>query len=134
MVGITRSRVIVIPRPSPTNPHLLPNSFPIFFRNVSWGLGVCSVFIRSVLPRRLVLAIRSFPSSPYAVLAFCSSSVSAFSFLLPFRVDPAPAGYVYEYKISIDNFFFFSFYKSRGHGSYFPSHANEAMESSRKGI
>ena len=28
------------------------------------GLGVCSVFVRSVSPRRLVLEVRSFPSPP----------------------------------------------------------------------
>ena len=86
--------VLVVSRPSPTSPHSVPNSSPVLLRNVSRGLGVCSVFVRSVSPRRLVLEVCSFPSPPCAVLAFCPSSVSAFSFLLPFRVDPAPAGCV----------------------------------------
>ena len=75
-------------------PHLVPNSPFVPLRNVSWGLGVCSVFVRSVSPRRLVLEVRSFPFPPCAVSACCPSSVSAFFFLLPFRVDPAPAGCV----------------------------------------
>ena len=83
--------VLVDSRPSPTSPHTVPNSSPVLLRNVSWRLGVCSVFVRSVSPRRLVLEVRSFPSPACAVLAFCPSSVSAFSFLLPFRVDAASA-------------------------------------------
>ena len=86
--------VLVDSRPSPTSPHTVPNSSPVLLRNVSWGLDVCSVFVRSVSPRRLFLEVRSFSSPACAVLAFCPSSVSAFSFLLPFRVDPAPAGCV----------------------------------------
>ena len=78
-------------------PHLVPNSPLVPLRNVSWGLGVCSAFVRSVSPRRMVLEVRSFPSPPCAVSACRPSSVSAFFFLLPFRVDPAPAGCVCVY-------------------------------------
>ena len=43
---------------------------------------MCALFfVRSVSPRRLVLEVRSFPSPPCAVLAFCPSCVSAFFFL-----------------------------------------------------
>ena len=53
-------------------PNFVPNFFlfsfflfsPVPLRNVSWGLGVCSVFVRSVSQRRLVLEVRSFPSPP----------------------------------------------------------------------
>ena len=91
-----RLTVLVVSRSSPTSPPFGPyNSFPpVPLRNVLWGLGVCSVSVRSVSPRRLVLEVRSFPSPPCAVLAFCPLSVSAFFSLLPFRVDPAPAGCV----------------------------------------
>ena len=56
--------VLFVSRPSPTSPHSVPNSSPVLLRNVSWGLGVCSVFVRSVSPRRLSLEVRSFPSPP----------------------------------------------------------------------
>ena len=56
--------VLVVSRPSQNSPHSVPNSSPVLLRNVSWGLGVCSVFVRSVSPRRLVLEVRSFPSPP----------------------------------------------------------------------
>ena len=36
---------------------------------MSWGLGVCSVLVRSVSPCRLVLEVRLFPSPPCAVLS-----------------------------------------------------------------
>ena len=96
-------------------------------------LGVCSVLVRSVSPRRLVLEVRSFPSPPCAVLAFCPSSVSAFFFLLPFRVDPAPAGCVYVCNIWIDvkllsfSFFFpLSFNNAGGRGIQSGTTSNEA--------
>ena len=38
-------------------PHLVPNSPLVPLRNVSWGLGVCSVFVRSVSPRRLGVCV-----------------------------------------------------------------------------
>ena len=62
-------------------------------RNVLLGLGVCAVFVRSVSPCRLVLEVRLFPSPP-ALFWPSARRVSAFFFLLPFRVDPAPAGCV----------------------------------------
>ena len=65
--------------------------------------------------------------TPRAVLAFCPSFASAFFFLLPFRVVPAPAGCVCVTTKGRQS-------QSRGHGSYFPSHANEAMGFSRKGM
>ena len=74
--------------------HSVPKYSPVPLCNVSWGFGVCPVLVRSVSPCRLVLEVRSFPSPPCAVLAFCPSFVSAFFVLLPFRVDPAPAGCV----------------------------------------
>ena len=63
--------------------------------SVSWGSGVCSVLVRSVSPCTLVLEVRLFPSPPCAVLSVGPSLVSAFFFLLPFRVDPASAGRVF---------------------------------------
>ena len=74
-------------------PHLVPNFPRVPLRNVSWGLGVCAVLVRSVSPCRLVLEVRLFPSPPALVLAVCPSCVRFF-FLLPFRVDPALAGCV----------------------------------------
>ena len=67
------------------------NSSPVPLCNVSWGLGVCPVLVRSVSPCRLVLEVRLFPPPLALFLAFCPSFLSAFFFLLPFRVDPAPA-------------------------------------------
>ena len=81
-------------------PHLVPNSPRVPLRNVSWGLGVCAVLVRSVSPCRLVLEVRLFPCPPCAVLAFCPSSVFAFFFLLPFRVYPASTGCVCVYHLN----------------------------------
>ena len=47
-------------------PHLVPNFPGVPLRNVSWGLGVCAVLVRSVSPCRLVLEVRLFPSPPCA--------------------------------------------------------------------
>ena len=59
-----------------------------FLRSVSLGSGVCSGFVRSVSPCRLVPEVRLFPPS---LRCFWPSArrVSAFFFLLPFRVSPA---------------------------------------------
>ena len=62
--ALFRLIVLFVSRPSPTSPHSVPDSSPVLLRSVSWGLGVCSVFVRSVSPRRLVLEVRSFPSPP----------------------------------------------------------------------
>ena len=75
-------------------PHLVPNFPRVPLRNVSWGLGVCAVLVRSVSPCRLVPEVRLFPSPPALFLAVSARRVSAFFFLLPFRVDPALAGCV----------------------------------------
>ena len=72
-------------------PHLVPNYPPVPLCNVSWGWSVCSVLVKSVSPRRLVLEVRLFPSPPCAVLSVGPSLVSTFFFLLPFRVYPASA-------------------------------------------
>ena len=74
-------------------PHSVPNSSPVPLGNVLWGSGVCSVFVRSVSPCRLVLEVRLFPS-PLRCSGLGPSFVSAFLFLLPFRVYPVPAGCV----------------------------------------
>ena len=74
-------------------PHLVPNFPRVPLRNVSWGLGVCAVLVRSVSPCRLVLEVRLFPS-PLRLFWPSARRVSAFFFLLPFRVDPALAGCV----------------------------------------
>ena len=70
--------VLVVSRPSQNSPHSVPNSSPVLLRNVSCGLAVCSVFVRSVgwfwrsvrsLPRLPcpgllpVVCVRVFPSS-----------------------------------------------------------------------
>ena len=47
-------------------PHLVPNFPRVPLRNVSWGLGVCAVLVRSVSPCRLVPEVRLFPSPPCA--------------------------------------------------------------------
>ena len=74
-------------------PNLVPNYPPAPLCNVSWGLSVCSVLVWSVSPCRLVLEVRcSLP--PCAILSIGPSLVSAFFFLLPFRVYPASAGCV----------------------------------------
>ena len=73
--------------------------------NASWGLGVCSVLVRSVSPCKLVLEVRLFPSLPCAVLSVGPSLVSAFFFLLPFRVGPVPAGCACETSEQMQNFF-----------------------------
>ena len=86
--------VLVVLPSSPTSPPSVPNSSPVPLCNVLWGLGVCPVLFRSISPCRLVLEVRLFPSPACAVLSFCPSFVSAFFFLLPFRVVPAPAGCV----------------------------------------
>ena len=75
-------------------PHLVPNFPRVPLRNVSWGLGVCAVLVRSVSPCRLVLEVRLFPSPPLRLFWPSARRVSAFFFLLPFRVDPALAGCV----------------------------------------
>ena len=67
--------------------HSSPNFSPATLYNLSWGLGVCSVLVRSVSPCRLVLEVSLFPS-PCAVLAFCPSFVPAFS--LPFAFQGWP--------------------------------------------
>ena len=56
----------VVSPPSSTNPHSVPNSSPVPLCNVSWGLGVYPVLVRSVSPCRLVLEVRLFPS-PHAL-------------------------------------------------------------------
>ena len=88
---LLRLIVLVDSRPSPTSPHSVPNSSPVLLRNVSWGLGVCSVFVRSVSPRRLVLEVRSFPSPPALFWPFArrlcplfpSSCLSGLTWLRP---------------------------------------------------
>ena len=77
-------------------PHLVPNFPRVPLRNVSWGLGVCAVLVRSVSPCRLVSGGPSVspPPPPALFLAVSARRVSAFFFLLPFRVDPALAGCV----------------------------------------
>ena len=68
-------------------PHLVPNFPRVPLRNVSWGLGVCAVLVRSVSPCRLVPEVRLFPSPPCAVFGrlpvvcplFSSSCLSGFS-------------------------------------------------------
>ena len=68
-------------------PYSVPNSSPVPLGNVLWGSGVCSVFVRSVSPCRLVLEVRLFPSPPCAVPAlarrlcplFSSSCLSGFT-------------------------------------------------------
>ena len=66
-------------------PHSVPNFSPVPLCNVSWGLGVCPVLVRSVSPCRLVLEVRLFPSLPALFLAFCPSFVSACSLPLAFQ-------------------------------------------------
>ena len=76
-------------------PHSVPNFSPVPLCNVSWGLGVCPVLVRSVSPCRLVLEVRLFPSSPLRCFWHSARRLCPlFLFLLPFRVDPAPAGCV----------------------------------------
>ena len=75
-------------------PHLVPNFPRVPLRNVSWGLGVCAVLVRSVSPCRLVLEVRLFPSPPCACFGRLPVVCPLFFFLLPFRVDPALAGCV----------------------------------------
>ena len=76
-------------------PHLVPNYPLVPLCNVSWGLGVCSVLVRSLSPCRLVLEVRLVPLSPLrGFVRLARRLVSAFFFLLPFRVDPVPAGCV----------------------------------------
>ena len=78
----------VVSLSSPTIvPHSVPNSSPVPLGNVLWGSGVCSVFVRSFSPCRLVLEVRLFPSPPCAVPAlarrlcplFSSSCLSGFT-------------------------------------------------------
>ena len=69
-------------------PHSVPNFSPVPLCNVSWGLGVCPVLVRSVSPCRLVLEVRLFPSLPALFLAFCPSFVSACSLPLAFQGWP----------------------------------------------
>ena len=72
-------------------PHLVPNFPRVPLRNVSWGLGVCAVFVRSVSPCRLVPEARLFPSPPCAVFGrlpfvcpfFSSSCLSGLTRLWP---------------------------------------------------
>ena len=72
-------------------PHLVPNSPRVPLRNVSWGLGVCAVLVRSVSPCRLVLEVRLFPSPPALFWPsarrrcslFSSSCLSGFTRLRP---------------------------------------------------
>ena len=71
-------------------PHLVPN-YPPCPSVMCRGVEVCSVLVKSVSPRRLVLEVRLFPSPPCAVLSVGPSLVSTFFFLLPFRVYPASA-------------------------------------------
>ena len=72
-------------------PHLVPNFPRVPLRNVSWGLGVCAVLVRSVSPCRFVPEVRLFPSPPCAVFGrlpvvcplFSSSCLSGLSRLWP---------------------------------------------------
>ena len=73
-------------------PHSVPNFSPVPLCNVSWGLGVCPVLVRSVSPCRLVLEVRLFSSPPYAVFGllpvvcvrfFSSSCLSGLTQLRP---------------------------------------------------
>ena len=72
-------------------PHLVPNFPRVPLRNVSWGLGVCAVLVRSVSPCRLVPEVRLFPSPPCAVFGllpfvcplFSSSCLSGLTRLWP---------------------------------------------------
>ena len=59
-------------------PHLVPNFPRVPLRNVSWGLGVCAVLVRSVSPCRFVPEVRLFPSPPALFLAVCPSCVRFF--------------------------------------------------------
>ena len=43
-------------------PHSVPNFSPVPLCTVSWGLGACSVLVRSFSPCKLVLEVRLFPS------------------------------------------------------------------------
>ena len=82
---------------SPTSPPFGPSLITLpsrLLRNVLWGLGVCSVFVRSVSPCRLVPEVCLFPSPPALFWPFARRLCPLFSFLLPFRVDPASAGCV----------------------------------------
>ena len=71
-------------------PHLVPNFPRVPLRNVSWGLGVCAVLVRSVSPCRLVPEVRLF-SPPCAVFGrlpvvcplFSSSCLSGLTRLWP---------------------------------------------------
>ena len=72
-------------------PHLVPNFPRVPLRNVSWGLGVYAVLVRSVSPCRLVLEVRLFPSPPCACFGrlpvvcplFSSSCLSGLTRLWP---------------------------------------------------
>ena len=72
-------------------PHLVPNFPRVPLRNVSWGLGVCAVLVRSVSPCRLVPEVRLFPSPRCAVFGrlpvvcplFSSSCLSGLTRLWP---------------------------------------------------
>ena len=59
-------------------PHLVPNFPRVPLHNVSWGLGVCAVLVRSVSPCRFVPEVRLFPSPPALFLAVCPSCVRFF--------------------------------------------------------
>ena len=90
-------------------PHLVPNFPRVPLRNVSWGLGVCTVLVRSVSPCRLVQEVRLFPSPPALFLAVCPSCVRFF-LPLAFQGFPGSAGCVCVCNIWIDvklpSFFF----------------------------
>ena len=73
-------------------PHSVPNLSPVPLCNVSWGLGVSPVLVRSVSPCRLALEVRLFPSPPCAVFGllpvvcvrfFSSSCLSGLTRLRP---------------------------------------------------
>ena len=68
-------------------PHLVPNSPRVPLCNVSWGLGVCAVLVRSVSPCRLVLEVRLFPSPPRCFWPF---ALRVFAFFLPLAFQGWP--------------------------------------------
>ena len=90
-------------------PHLVPN-FPACLSVMCRGvLGVCAVLVRSVSPCRLVPEVRLFPLPPLRCFWPSALRVSAFFFLLPFRVDPALAGCVCNIWIDVKLLSFSSF-------------------------
>ena len=85
------------------------------------------MLVRSVSLRRLVLEVRLFPYPPR-----CSGllPVVCVRFFLPLAFQGCPGSGRVCVCVTTKG----RQSQSRGHGSYFPSHANEAMGFSRKGM